>query len=55
MPSYKIDKVYYWNFEEDEVQVSFVVINEYGEMIDNFDTYTKAERKICEILERDNA
>ena len=34
-----IDKVYYWNGEE--VAVCFMVVD------------TKAEKKICEILERD--
>ena len=50
--AYHIDKIYYW---DDEVAVSFQVIDERGELIDQFDSYTKAERKICEILERDNA
>ena len=50
--AYHIDKVYYW---DGEVAVSFQVIDERGELIDQFDTYTKADRKICEILERDNA
>lgn len=47
-----IDKVYYWN--GDEVAVCFMVVDKKGEVLDQFETYTKAEKKICEILEREH-
>lgn len=50
---YHIEKIYYWN--GNEVATTFKIIGFHGELIDQFDSYTKAERKICEILERDNA
>lgn len=49
---YHIDKVYYWNGEE--VAVVFRIIGYHGELIDQFDSYTKAERKIVELIERAN-
>ena len=49
--AYHIDKVYYW---DGEVAVSFQVIDDHGELIDQFDSYTKAERKIVELIERAN-
>ena len=50
--AYHIDKVYYW---DGEVAVSFQVIDERGELIDQFDTYTKAERKIVDLLTKANS
>lgn len=50
---YHIEKVYYWNGEE--VAVTFDVVSSRGDVLDRFDSYTKAERKICKILERDNS
>lgn len=55
MPSnenFHIDKVYYWS--GDEVAVSFQVKNHLNELVDQFDSYTKAERRICDILEKSN-
>lgn len=49
---YHIDKVYYW--DGDGVAVVFQVINVAGELIDQFDSYTKAERRIVELLEKAN-
>ena len=49
--AYHIDKVYYW---DGEVAVSFQVIDDHGELIDQFDSYPKAERKIVELIERAN-
>lgn len=50
-----IDKIYYWDDDSKDVKVTFAITSEEGELMDQFDSYTKAERKICEILERDNA
>lgn len=50
--SFYIDKIYYWNGEE--VAVAFQVKNKLGELIDQFDSYTKAERRICDLLEKSN-
>lgn len=50
--SFHIDKVYYWS--GDEVAVSFQVRNHLNELVDQFDSYTKAERRICDILEKLN-
>ena len=49
---YHIDKIYYWNGEE--VAVVFKIIGSHGELIDQFDSYTKAERRICDLLEKSN-
>lgn len=51
--TYHIDKVYYW--DGDEVAVTFDVVNSKDDVLDRFDSYTKAERRIVEILERDNS
>lgn len=47
-PIYHIDKVYYW---EGEVVAAFVVKDEDGEAYGWYKTYTKAERRIVELLE----
>lgn len=49
--AYHIDKVYYW---DGEVAVSFQVVDDKGELIDQFDSYTKAERKIVDLIEKAN-
>lgn len=49
---YHIDKVYYC--DGDGAAVTFKVVNEKGDVLDNFDTYTKAERRIVDLLEREN-
>lgn len=51
--TYHIEKVYYWN--GDEVAVTFDVVSSKGDVLDRFDSYTKAERRIVEILERANS
>lgn len=51
--TYHIDKIYYWDGED--IAAVFQVRDSRNELVDQFDSYTKAERKICEILERDNA
>ena len=50
--NFHIDKVYYWN--GDEVAVVFQVRNHLNELVDQFESYTKAERKICDMLEKSN-
>lgn len=49
--AYHIDKIYYW---DGEVAVSFQVVDDKGELIDQFESYTKAERKIVALLEKAN-
>lgn len=49
--AYHIDKIYYW---DGEVAVTFQVVDDKGELIDQFDSYTKAERKIVDLIERAN-
>lgn len=51
--TYHIDKIYYWN--GDDIAAVFQVRDSRNDLVDQFDSYTKAERKICEILERQNA
>lgn len=49
-----IDKVYYWDLDTEDVAVSFNVVDSDGAVLDCFESYTKAERKIVEILERES-
>ena len=51
MHEYHIDKIYYLG-EDGETSVSFRVVNERGEAVDHFDSYTKAERRIVDLLEK---
>ena len=51
--TYHIDKIYYWG--GDDIAVVFQVRNSRNELVDQFNSYTKAERRICELLERQNA
>lgn len=52
---YHIDKVYYWDKDMKEVAVTFDVVSSRGDTLDRFDSYTKAERKIVELLEKANS
>lgn len=52
--TYHIDKVYYWDADMKEVAVTFDVVSSRGDALDRFDSYTKAERKIVELLEKAN-
>ena len=53
--TYHIDKVYYWDADMKEVAVTFDVVSSRGDILDRFDSYTKAERKIVELLEKANS
>lgn len=53
--TYHIDKVYYWDKDMREVAVTFDVVSSRGDILDRFDSYTKAERKIVELLEKANS
>ena len=53
--TYHIDKVYYWDADTKEVAVTFDVVSSRGDILDRFDSYTKAERKIVELLEKANS
>lgn len=51
MREYHIDKIYYLG-ENGETAVTFRVVNDRGEAVDHFDSYTKAERRIVDLLEK---
>lgn len=53
--TYHIDKVYYWDADMKEVAVTFDVVSSRGDTLDRFDSYTKAEKKIVELLEKANS
>lgn len=53
--TYHIDKIYYWDKDMREVAVTFDVVSSRGDTLDRFDSYTKAERKIVELLEKANS
>lgn len=53
--SLHIDKVYYWDLDAGDVAVSFNVVDSDGAVLDCFESYTKAERRIVEILERESS
>lgn len=53
--TYHIDKIYYWDADMKEVAVTFDVVSSRGDTLDRFDSYTKAERKIVELLEKANS
>lgn len=50
MHEFSIDKVYYWDGEE--VATEFQVKNIEDDVIATFNSYTKAERRIVEMLEK---
>lgn len=52
--TYHIDKIYYWDEDTKEAAVTFDVVSSRGDTLDRFDSYTKAERKIVELLEKAN-
>lgn len=53
--AYHIDKVYFWDPDESDVAVAFKVVNDGGDVLDSFSSYTKAEQRIVELLEKQNA
>ena len=53
--AYHIDKVYFWDPDEGDVAVAFKVVTDGGDVLDSFSSYTKAEQRIVELLEKANA
>lgn len=53
--AYHIDKVYFWDPDEDDVAAAFKVVTDGGDVLDSFSSYTKAEQRIVELLEKANA
>lgn len=50
-----IDKIYFWDPNEKDVAVAFQVVTDGGDVLDSFSSYTKAEQRIVELLEKANA
>lgn len=53
--AYRIDKIYFWDPDEGDVAVAFKVVTDGGDVLDSFPSYTKAEQRIVELLEKANA
>lgn len=53
--AYHIDKVYFWDPDESDVAAAFKVVTDGGDVLDSFSSYTKAEQRIVELLEKANA
>lgn len=50
-----IDKIYFWDSNEKDVAVAFQVVTADGDILDGFSSYTKAEQRIVELLEKANS
>lgn len=49
--AFHIDKEYYLDIVDGEVRTMFNVVDARGHVHGSFDTYVKAERTICDMLE----